>query len=167
MLAMLMIIGFGTSVFADDEPTPDTKSTNVTYSVEAGYEWTQPANMSSIVFDDTDGGKVKTGNLSVTKAVLASDEVLNIYIRGDEDGEFKIVSEEGASLTYEVKKGTDTLTKDSVVLSINAGETDLATNGVVELSFELNDTNAGKVAGTFSGVCTFEAMLEAVATPTE
>lgn len=160
MLTALMVLTSGVSVFAGEA---DTKNTNVTYSVEAGYEWTQPASLDGIAFDDTDGGHVKSGNVEVTKAVIAGDQVLNIYINGDAEGEFKIVSSEGAELTYEVKKGTDSVSAGDKVLSIVAG-TDLADEsnpGLQALSFELTDETAGDIAGTFTGICTFEAKLEA------
>ena len=160
LLAVSMVLTSGVSVFADEPASPDTKDTEVTYSVEASYEWTQPAD---IEFDDTEGGHIKTGEVEVTKAVIAGDQVLNIYINGDANGEFKIVSEEDAELEYEVKKDDAALAAEDLVLSVAAG-TDLADEaepGVRELSFELTDPTVGDIAGTFTGICTFEAKLEA------
>lgn len=157
MLAMLMVLASGVSIFADEPASPDTKDTDVSYSVEAGYEWTQPAD---IVFDDAENGYIKTGDVTVTKAVIAGDEVLNIYINGDANGFYKIVSDEGAELTYDVKKDASSVSTGSIVLTVEAGETDLENNGVAELSFELTDPTAGDIAGEFAGICTFEAKLE-------
>ena len=163
LLTVLMVLTAGTSVFAEETDPKKFKDTEVTYFVEASYEWNQPADIEFDDLDDT--GHVKAGNVEVTEAVIAGDQVLNIYIRGDADGEFKIVSAEGAELTYEVKKGTDSVSVDDAVLTVAAG-TDLAdeTNpGVKALSFELTDPNVGSVAGSYSGICTFEAKLEKAA----
>ena len=162
LLAMLMVLTSGVSVFAEETDPNKFKDTEVTYSVEAKYEWTEPAD---IVFDDLEDGFIKSGNVEVTEAVIAGDEVLNIYINGDAEGEFKIVSAEGAELDYEVKKDDAALAAEDLVLSVAPG-TDLedeSNPGVQALSFELTDPTAGDIAGEFAGICTFEAKLEAAA----
>ena len=157
-MAVLMTLVSMSTVFAD---TADTKGTDVTYEVAESYEWTAPADVTF-----TDDDKEIDGTVEVTKAIIAKGHELNIYVNGDEAGEFKLVLEgdDTKTLTYQVKKDTTVLVAGNKVFTVASG-TDLSVennpSGKQALVFLLDDNKAGLDAGTFKGTCTFEAKIEA------
>lgn len=151
MLSVLMLLVTSVSVFAED-----TKDTNLTYTVTESYEWTQP---SAITFTTESSGTTQTGNLQVTKCIIANGKVLNIYAKGSGTSAAFTITDGSDALTYTLKAGDTSVATGGKALTLAAGA-NLTTLGTVTITFDLTDANAGKKAGTFIGTCTFEAKVE-------
>lgn len=91
LLATLMIIVFGTNIFAEE---PDTKSAEVKFTEGSAYEWSVP---SDAIATSTEG---KRGDVTVTKAILEYGTVLKITINGGEYYQTGTTTGLGSALKY-------------------------------------------------------------------
>lgn len=164
----------GTNTFSPSD-TGD-KSTTVTYTVAPAYTVTIPA---SVTISDTNGTNVTVSaeGVKIAKGYQVKVELTGINETTDEsnnttsDTTFTVKTQEGASLTYTVKKDNDTISKGGTVLTVESGlnnETGQdgtltgASKGSAILTFALADTV--QYAGEYSGTVTFTVSVEDVST---
>ena len=77
LLAVLMVFGCAATSVAADEP--DTETVDVIYSVEGGYQWSIPESDLDV------SAAAASGEVKVTKAMLADGKQLEISINGGEN----------------------------------------------------------------------------------
>lgn len=149
----------GVNVLAADgatESTTNSNSTTLKYSVTESYKWTVP---TEITFEGDAGinqTRAVNGSVAVTDNIIKSGQRLKIAIAESE--KFKIETQEGAELTYSVKKkdGSDSLNGGGEILSVQAG----TKTGSQDLTYTLTtSTGAAEVAGEYTGTLNYEASI--------
>ncbi len=154
MAAAMMVSMMGVTAFAENK-TSD--STTVNYTVEEAYTWSVP---SEVTFTAGEGGNVVTADgedtnpqkVKVENNVIANTKKLQIALGSNQT--FKIISKEGAALSYKVTKNSSDLRSDSVVLEVVAG----TNTGEQALTFTLTKDEVEK-AGTYTGTLSYTASV--------
>ena len=113
-----------------------------------------------------EGVRVRYGEQVVVK-LTGINETTDESNNTTSDTTFTVKTKEGASLTYTVKNGTDTIEKGGTVLTVASGlnndtNSTGASTGSTNLTFALADTV--KYAGEYSGTVTFTVSVEDVPT---
>ena len=128
--------------------TPDTKSTNVNYTVEESYEWSVP---SDVTFAGN-GDSKKAEAVKVTKNVIPNGQSLYINLGG---GPFEIRAGI-AQRTYTVTDPNGKqLSPGANVLAVPSGKS----HDEKALTFNL-DYLSVETAGIYTGTLTYEAKIE-------
>ena len=150
LLTAALAITAATTAFADTTISPDAndplapsnKGIPVTYTVNPSYTVTIPTSVTLDSNTKSSTAKVKAENVTVpygqsVKVALATD--------------FKVTSDEGAELTYTVKKDNVAVANNAVVLEVASNAT--GKTGETALTFELNDNIV--YSGTYTDTVTF------------
>lgn len=135
----------------DGKPNPTSGRLNVTYTVNPSYTVTIPTSVTLDSTTKSSTAKVKAENVTVpygqsVKVALATD--------------FKVTSDEGAELTYTVKKDNVAVANNAVVLEVASNAT--GKTGETALTFELNDNIV--YSGTYTDTVTFTVSVGAKTT---
>lgn len=165
VLALALTLSLSVTAFtADTEIKPDgssTGNTTVTYEVQPAYTVTIPATV-------TIDGDAVTVSASGVKVANEKQVVVKLTGTSEDDNTFKVKTTEGASLTYEVKDGSNnTIALNAAVLAVNpdSATDNTGASGNTTLTFALADDAVVKFAGTYSGTMTFTVSVEDVVTP--
>ena len=153
-LAAMMAAPTVTPILAED----DTKTTDVRYSVTAGYEW---IIHSKVEFGKDSGvgqSVEKTDNIvKVTKNVIPDGKVLSISVAGSGDQGAFVIKNGNTTLTYAVLDGENNIEANNVVLTVAAG----TNTGAKNLTYRLTTgTGTAEVAGDYSGSVTYTAVVK-------
>ena len=152
-LAAMMAAPTVTPILAEE----DTKTTNVKYSVTAGYDW----SIHSEVDFGNDSGVNQTiekaeNAVKVTKNVIPDGTALSISVAGSgEQGAF-VIKNGNTALTYTVWDSENNIEAKNVVLTVAAG----TNTGSKNLTYRLTTgTGSAEVAGTYEGTVTYTASV--------
>lgn len=150
---------------------PKQACTELKYTVTEGYTWSIPADIN-FGKDHTVAAEnmVETGEVKAWNCRLKNDYRLEVTIAGNggqyatetTDG-FKVKTAEGATLNYNVKKGTGVHLTDVAsgeeILSVPAGSNKNDETLTFTLETHSDDTNAAEKAGTYIGYAIFTATV--------
>ena len=191
LAASLAVSVCATPVFAEDNPpvinkpgVQDTTGEDVTtpatekqacmqlkYTVTEGYTWSIPAN---IVFDSDHGvtaaDMTEQGKVTVKNCKLKNGYTLKITMAGNggqysknTNGGFKVMTAEGATLDYTVKKGTAPSLTDVIsgkdILTIAAGTDKEEETLTFTLQTKKDQGNYAETAGEYIGYAIFTAKI--------
>lgn len=177
----LSVTAFATDTTINQDSTNKDGSTTVNYSVDPAYTVTIPEkvtlggeNGSNTVTVEAEGVKVAKGQQVVVK-LTGINESTPEGGNTTSDTTFTVKTAEGASLTYTVQKGSNTINKGDTVLAVASGlnnEKDASGNdkntgastGSADLTFALATDAVVEYAGTYTGTVTFTVSVEDVST---
>lgn len=143
-----------TAALAEDPtPTPDAKNSNITYTIDSSYEWSIHSDLN---LNNATASNPVSGDVTVTKANIASNQNLTIAIKGSgTDGAFTMKDLNGTGtneIAYSVNGGN--VTTGSTILTVTAGET---MPKAVSLKFALASSDVK--AGNYKGQVIYTATL--------
>lgn len=149
-----MMTPVSTVVLAEDPtPTPDAKNSNITYTIDSSYEWQIHSDLN---LNNATSSNPVSGDVTVTKANIASNQNLTIAIKGSgTDGAFTMKDLNGTGtneIAYSVNGGN--VTTGSTILTVTAGET---MPKAVSLKFALASSDVK--AGNYKGQVIYTATL--------
>lgn len=157
LLAAALATAAATTAFADDttigpgtngNPTPATKDTTVTYTVQPSYTVTIPASVTML-----STAIVRAGDVTLPKGQAVKVKLT------DAKG-FKVKSQEGAELSYavfqETVNGSKLVKLNDTVLSVASDATDKKGEALLTFAFE----NKATYSGTYTGTLTFTVSVE-------
>ena len=125
--------------FVPAEPEPETQTTTVTYQVDPTFTVTIPATVAL----------GETATIKAENVVVAKGKQVEVTLTNAND--FKVTTQQGASLTYTVTKDETTVNEGDTVLTVNP---DNGKTGETTLTFS-NPTETAKFAGDYTGSATF------------
>ena len=117
----------------------DPRSTTVTYQVDPTFTVTIPATVAL----------GETATIKAENVVVAKGKQVEVTLTNAND--FKVTTQQGASLTYTVTKDETTVNEGDTVLTVNP---DNGKTGETTLTFS-NPTETAKFAGDYTGSATF------------
>ena len=117
----------------------DPRSTTVTYQVDPTFTVTIPATVAL----------GETATIKAENVVVAKGKQVEVTLTNAND--FKVTTQQGASLTYTVTKDETTVNEGDTVLTVNP---DNGKIGETTLTFS-NPTETAKFAGDYTGSATF------------
>ena len=142
--------------------------TQLKYNVTEGYTWSIPADIDFGADNGTvDVNKVGHGKVTVKDCKLKNDYTLKISMHGNggqystDPGDFKVKTEEGATLDYTVEKGTVPnlieVTAGEKILTLAAGNDRTEVDLTFTLETQKTGTNLAEKAGEYIGYAIFLA----------
>ena len=142
--------------------------TQLKYNVTEGYTWSIPADINFGKDNGTvDVNKVGQGKVTVKDCKLKNGYTLKISIHGNggqyntDPGDFKVKTEEGATLDYTVETGTvPSLTEvasGEKILTLAAGNDRTEVDLTFTLETQKTGTNLAEKAGEYIGYAIFLA----------
>lgn len=159
VVAVCMMGAMGVNAFAESTTNTTSGETSVKYDVSEAYTWVVPSEIDFTNAKDatvtTSGTSGNTQNVQVTKNVIENGKKLHIIL--DTTNTFKIISKEGAELSYTIKKDGNNLTAGSTVLDVEAG----TATGSATLTFVLTKDTVEK-AGNYTGTVAYSSSIEKV-----
>ena len=153
LLAIAMMATMSVTVFAADNTVnyngsenSQTSGLNVTYNVAPTFSVTIPSNV-------TLGNSV---TVSAADVVVEYGEAVNVMLSGtsETDNSFMLRTEQGAELSYTVKKGEAAVNVGDTVLSVIPGSDETS----AELTFV--EPASYTYAGLYKGTVTFTIVVE-------
>ena len=151
LLAITMMATLSVTAFAAEYDTEGDKGMNVTYSVNPGYTVTIPPTV-------TIGENGTTAEVSAADVVVEKGKYVSVTLAADNN--FTVTSGEGATLTYTVTKGEETVAAGGEILAVNPAD---GKTGSANITFDI-DESAIKYAGTYTGSATFTIAVKDVPT---
>jgi len=124
----------------------DPRSTTVTYQVDPTFTVTIPATVAL----------GETATIKAENVVVAKGKQVEVTLTNAND--FKVTTQQGASLTYTVTKDETTVNEGDTVLTVNP---DNGKTGETTLTFS-NPTETAKFAGDYTGSATFTIAVKDV-----
>jgi hypothetical protein len=149
ILAVAMLATMSVAVFAEETAaeTGNQESTNITYSVAPTYTVTIPP---AITIDETE----KT--ISAENVVVEKGQYVSIAIATTNN--FVVTTDEGATLTYTVLQGEDTVDAGDEILAVNPAN---GKTGSTTIIFDIDETSI-QYAGLYKGSVTFTISVKDV-----
>lgn len=130
----------------------EDKSTTVTYTVNATYQWTIPSEGASMVL--TTSGV--TGKVALSKVNIAEKTKLQVTVKGNGADDAFTMSSGSNTMPYTVKIDGKEITKGTTILSCDSSKTE----GEVSLTFSVPDNAAtGYKVGEYSGKVIFTTSI--------
>ena len=160
LLALLCCVA---TVLADE---PDTKTTDVSYTVEESYEWTVPSDTE---FTALATDQKLEDEVSVIKCLIADKNVLKISLDDTDGANDMLLEYAGDKVAYEVAltEGGDALAAGDLVLKVASGELAPTGEGSTKTQNVYGKiTGSPKKAGTYEDTLTFVANVIALKTVT-
>ena len=149
LLAITMMATLSVTAFAADYDTTGDKGMNVTYSVNPGYTVTIPPTV-------TIGTSGTSAEISVADVVVEKGQYVSVTLAADNN--FTVTSGEGATLTYTVTKGDQSVAAGDEILAVNPAD---SAAGTATITFDIDET-AIQYAGTYTGSATFTIAVKDV-----
>ena len=155
LLAIAMMATMSVTVFAADNTvnyngseTPQTSGLIVTYNVTPTFSVTIPANVAL-------GNSV---TVSAANVVVEYGKAVNVKLSGtsETDNSFILRTDQGAELSYTIKKGEAVVNVGDTILSVIPGSDETST----DLTFV--EPASYTYAGLYKGTITFTIAVEAV-----
>ena len=130
------------------------KSVTVEFVVAPTYMVTIPATVEL----------GQTATISAENVIVEKGKQVEVKITStsEADNTFKLRTQQGATVTYTVKKGDQAVTAGDSVLTVNPGT---AHSGSTELSFVAPADASIPYAGTYTGTVTFTVSVETIPDP--
>lgn len=132
----------------------DDRSVTVEFVVAPTYMVTIPATVEL----------GQTATISAENVIVEKGKQVVVKLSGtsESDNAFKLRTQQGATVTYTVKKGDQAVTVGESVLTVHPG---IAHSGSTELLFVAPADASIPYAGTYTGTVTFTVAVEPVANP--
>jgi len=133
LLAITMMATLSVTAFAAEYDTEGDKGMNVTYSVNPGYTVTIPPTV-------TIGENGTTAEVSAADVVVEKGKYVSVTLAADNN--FTVTSGEGATLTYTVTKGEETVAAGGEILAVNPADGKTGSASPSILTRALSNTQA-------------------------